>query len=421
MKKVISLIMSVLVVLVFASNVYADSSCEVRLRTGTEFEKDEIVVVNVIISNIMDEKGILAIEATLNYNTEVLDYIGIEPGNEWGTPFYNETNGKFVVERGDYARSEETAVRVKFKVKEYSEEDVYIALNSITVSNGKRDIKVGSARTTIRVKPEIIVPPAEETTPPIQDDPISGEDNSKPNTNVGTSTENNSNTENNKTNIGTTSNNNKPSTNSGTTSSNNKPTTNAGTTKPTTNSNNNRPNQSAGTESNNNTEQNENPEENNNEIDENLTTEDLNNEIDEEANQTIMENVTDNALANKNKEESEKAANRAILLIVGTAGIIILAEIAFAVRKTNIRKRRRAQKAYETVDNNYDDVMENNEIDIEENSEFGSNIENGQNSNYYYNHENNGAYNSYNSLDDDIILNNNNNNNSIYNNFDDIK
>lgn len=154
MKRKIIALSLILVIVTLISNVYAVSTCKVDLKTGrSEYNKNDEIIVSVELSDIQDEKGIIAIGGTLEYDKNSLELVKMEAQGDWTKPSYNEENGKFVTDRDkNYATKDETVFNIIFKVKEESKKDITISLKDISASNGKEDIKTDNVSKVITIK-----------------------------------------------------------------------------------------------------------------------------------------------------------------------------------------------------------------------------------------------------------------------------
>lgn len=164
MKKLLSLTLTLIIVMSLMTNVYAVSNCKVSLTAKSEVNKGDEFSVDVMLSNIEDENGIIAISGKLEYDTNSLELKKMERQGEWAKPTYNELNGEFVTERGDYATNNEAVFKITFKVKEESKQNLEIAIRNITASNGVKDIE--SADATTRVTVMSIIPDEKPDTNP---------------------------------------------------------------------------------------------------------------------------------------------------------------------------------------------------------------------------------------------------------------
>ena len=154
MKRKIIALSLILVIVTLLSNVYAVSKCKVDLKTDkSEYNKNDEFTVNVNLSDIQDEKGIIAVGGTLEYDKNSLELVKMEAQGKWTKPSYNEANRKFVTDRDNsYATKDETLFKITFKVKEESKKDITITLKDISASNGKEDIKTDNVSKAITIK-----------------------------------------------------------------------------------------------------------------------------------------------------------------------------------------------------------------------------------------------------------------------------
>lgn len=156
MKKVIklSLIVMLGIIVCMTSNVYA-LSCNVNLGTSkTEYSTDEEIVVNVNISNIKSDKGVISFGGLLEYDKDSLTLVKMEGKNGWETPTeaatYNSANGKIAITRSGLGKSNETMIAITFKVKPTSAPTVKIALKDVTVSDSDL-ADIGTIEKTITI------------------------------------------------------------------------------------------------------------------------------------------------------------------------------------------------------------------------------------------------------------------------------
>lgn len=157
MKKVVSLTLILVIMMTLVTSVYAASSYKVALKSNKkELKKGDEFTVSVNLSNIQDEKGIVALGGTLEFDEKSLELVKMEGKGTWANPTYNEENGKLVTERNGYATSNETVFTMVFKVKQESKENLEIVLSNVSASNGDQDIKVDDINTTVSVKEDIL-------------------------------------------------------------------------------------------------------------------------------------------------------------------------------------------------------------------------------------------------------------------------
>lgn len=152
MKKIVSLTLILVVMMTLVSNVYAASSYKVSLEPSkTEVSKGEQFTVDVKISEIQDEKGIIALGATLEYDETSLELVEMQGVGKWSNPTYNELNGEFATDRNGTTIGNETVFRLTFKVTNSSKSNFEISLKNIVASNGDIDIKAEDIKTEMSV------------------------------------------------------------------------------------------------------------------------------------------------------------------------------------------------------------------------------------------------------------------------------
>ena len=151
MKKIISMALILLVAISIVGNVYA-ASCKVTLSTPkTELSKGDKFDVDVTVSDIDSEKGVMALLATLEYDKDSLNLVEMKQQNNWAKPEYNEANGKFVMEKGDYVKNKETVLKITFEVKSESKADTKVTLKDISTSDATEDIKSENSSISLKV------------------------------------------------------------------------------------------------------------------------------------------------------------------------------------------------------------------------------------------------------------------------------
>ena len=155
MKKKVSLILIVLTLFYMIGNVYAATTCNINISTTkTEYSKNEEIAVQVNISNIQSEKGIIAFGATLEYDKDSLTLEKIEGQNGWSNPSLNSGNGKFAMDRSEGTTNNETILKITFKVKEEAKQNLSINLKDITVADGTAPINISDTKANITIKTE---------------------------------------------------------------------------------------------------------------------------------------------------------------------------------------------------------------------------------------------------------------------------
>lgn len=90
--------------------------------TKNELNKGDTFEVAIAISNIVDDKGIVALGGTLEYDKTSLELLEMSGKGSWAAPTHNKANGILVTERNGYTTNSETVFTIVFKVKEESKE-----------------------------------------------------------------------------------------------------------------------------------------------------------------------------------------------------------------------------------------------------------------------------------------------------------
>lgn len=152
MSKKLKICLILVVVLTTITTVYAALSCKVSLQTKKEVSKNEEFVVDVVLSDIQSDRGVIALGATLEYDKDSLTLVKMEGQNGWATPSYNEKNGILATDRNALTTSDETVFKITFKANDNSKKDVDIILKDIAVANGKDEIELSNSKTTVTVK-----------------------------------------------------------------------------------------------------------------------------------------------------------------------------------------------------------------------------------------------------------------------------
>jgi len=158
MKKIAILsIIILLVMVVLTLNVYAKPNCNINIQTKQEeIEQGKEITIDVNLSNIESERGIIAIEGVLEYERDCLTLSKMEGKNDWATPIkdasYNESNGKFVIDKSGLAKSDETILKITFTVNETNKENTTISLKNINVADGTAPAKIEDTYKNIKIK-----------------------------------------------------------------------------------------------------------------------------------------------------------------------------------------------------------------------------------------------------------------------------
>ena len=127
MKKVISLLLSIILIMI-SINVYAAES-KIDILGDTSIKKDETKTLTVKISTSGDSIGVISADVTCSENILNLEVTG---KNGWQVTF-NSSNGKVNALKAEGTKSEEF-MEIKYTLKSDDKEDATIKINNITVS-----------------------------------------------------------------------------------------------------------------------------------------------------------------------------------------------------------------------------------------------------------------------------------------------
>lgn len=123
-----------------------------KLKPGNEFE------VNVNINNFSNiGKGIISLTGQLDYDSNVLERIGVTGKNGWTLEedyFFNEENLKFITDNNKYITEAGEIFTIKFKVKDAITEETQttIKVKGITASGGEGVIGTKDAESAISIQ-----------------------------------------------------------------------------------------------------------------------------------------------------------------------------------------------------------------------------------------------------------------------------
>lgn len=160
MKKIAKLsIIILLMMFVLTVNVYAKLNCNINMQSEREDVKQEQeITINVKLSNIESERGIIAIEAILEYDKDCLTLSKMEGQNSWHTPIeglsYNTSNGKLVIDKEGLAKSDETILKITFKANKTRKKSTTVSLRNIVVADGTAPAKIANVSKNITIKEE---------------------------------------------------------------------------------------------------------------------------------------------------------------------------------------------------------------------------------------------------------------------------
>lgn len=152
-KKISWILVLVLVLSInFLPETYAKISCKTSMTCSAEVKQGEELEVTIGVANIQGDNGVIIFGGTVEYDKNVLTYIGKSGEGNWSVS-YNNSNGKFVADRDEgFATSNETVLKLKFKVNDNATGSTTIAVKNAAVSDAKEDKDTGGASKTISIK-----------------------------------------------------------------------------------------------------------------------------------------------------------------------------------------------------------------------------------------------------------------------------
>lgn len=157
LKVSICVIVILLMTSIIMGNVYANCKCNVDLSMSQEdIKKGEKFTVDISISDIQSEMGIMVFGATIDYDKTSLSIEKMEGLNDWETPAkgasYNEENGKIIITKNGFAKENEAILRITFNVLDESKKNLTVALKEVSASDGTGLAKINEVSKDITVK-----------------------------------------------------------------------------------------------------------------------------------------------------------------------------------------------------------------------------------------------------------------------------
>lgn len=158
MKKIVTLSLALLTVMIMITNVYA-ASFSAELKTDkVNLENTDEFEVEMSVLNIQDDRGLITLGGTLEYNKNDLNLVTMDSVGEWTKPVYNEANGKFVMDRDGLTTNNETVIKMTFKVNNKNTKNTDIILRDIIASNAEEDIEANDIKLTVKIENNTIEP-----------------------------------------------------------------------------------------------------------------------------------------------------------------------------------------------------------------------------------------------------------------------
>ncbi len=157
MKKVLSLVLLFLMMMSIMGTVKAAFTCKVSMQMEkTEFKKGDEFTVDINISDIQSERGVISLGATLEYDKDSLTLVKMEGQNGWESPSagssYNEANGKIAITRNGLGNNNETIFKITFKVKEEAKKNLLVTLKNISLADGTSPLSVEKVYKNITIQ-----------------------------------------------------------------------------------------------------------------------------------------------------------------------------------------------------------------------------------------------------------------------------
>lgn len=136
MKKIVSLVIAVLIILATTS-VFGDTTYNMSLKAETtEIEVGQEKIIFYIDLTEYSGDGILGYEGVLEFDRDVFESALVESLNEWDRATYDATTGKIISTTSDAEAGKDIA-KVTLTIKEnVNEDETEVKLNNFTLSDG---------------------------------------------------------------------------------------------------------------------------------------------------------------------------------------------------------------------------------------------------------------------------------------------
>lgn len=155
---IVTLIIATLMTITTNTNVKAATNSysmgiETNKNTIQEGENLEISLSLKDIKIETGDKGLGAYQATIEYDTEIFEYISIEGLNSWETPIYNNGTFATTTKTGEVIKEDEYVARITLKVKKnITQKSTTIKIKNITATTGAETIETKNISKTIEIK-----------------------------------------------------------------------------------------------------------------------------------------------------------------------------------------------------------------------------------------------------------------------------
>ena len=153
LKKISAVFMMLLLAAIFVNKTYAKIDCNVNLSTSKkEVNNGEKFSVSVKVTNLQSSKGIIAIGAILGYDKNSLTLLEIEGQNKWSDPMHNDSTGRLIAVKNEFATKDENVFKITFKVNAKAGKNAWVKINDFEISDGNEEKNVGGKSITIPIK-----------------------------------------------------------------------------------------------------------------------------------------------------------------------------------------------------------------------------------------------------------------------------
>lgn len=156
-KTLIMLIITVLVLGISQVRAADEDSYKMGISVSTnsikEGEKINITISLKDLKITSGDKGLGAYQATLEYDTNMFEYVSIKGLNSWDTPIYNNGTFATTTSTGEVIKKAEEVAQITLKAKNsLTSGKTTIKLKNITASTGTKTVSASNASKTITVE-----------------------------------------------------------------------------------------------------------------------------------------------------------------------------------------------------------------------------------------------------------------------------
>lgn len=164
MKKMVKISVIMILLACIITTVYATIQANMNLIADKQMvKKGEKIVVQLQASDIKTQEGLIALSGILEYDKNLLSFVEMKAKENWTTPFYNEQNGKFIMDRNSFGKQAETVLEVTFEVKENVDQITNVIIKDIHISDGKEESVIPEAKYVVTIKKDSQENPIDNT------------------------------------------------------------------------------------------------------------------------------------------------------------------------------------------------------------------------------------------------------------------